>query len=71
MLDLTANQKAALESGEPVPCTLEQTECIVVRKDIFERMQHVAYDITDWTPQEMIAMAEYAFHDADTGGPIE
>ena len=71
MLDLTAEQRTALESGEPVPCVLEKTECIVVRKDVFERMRHVAYDDSEWTSEEMIALAERAFDDADTAGPIK
>jgi len=70
MLDLTAEQRTALESGEPVSCVLEATECVVVRKDVFERMQHVAYDDSEWTSEEMTALAERAFDDADTAGPI-
>jgi hypothetical protein len=70
MLDLTTEQRTALESGEPVPCVVARTECIVVRKDVFERMRHVAYDDSEWTPEEMIALAELAFDDADTAGPI-
>lgn len=70
MLDLTAEQRTALASGEPVPCVLEKTECVVVRKDVFERMQHVAYDDSELTPAEMISLAERAFDDADTAGPI-
>ncbi len=70
MLDLTAEQRTALASGEAVPYVLEQTECVVVRKDVFERMQHVAYDDSEWTHEEMVALAERAFDDADTAGPI-
>ena len=71
MLNLTTQQQNALESGEPVPCVLDQTECIVVRKDVFDRMRHVAYDDSELTSAEMIAMAERAFDDADTAGPIK
>jgi hypothetical protein len=71
MLDLSAQQRSALESGEPVPCVLNNTECIVVRKDVFERMQHVAYDDSEWTKEEMIALAERTFDDADAAGPIQ
>jgi len=71
MLDLTAEQRTALQTGEPVPLVVNQTECIVVRKDVFERMQHVAYDDSELTGGEMIAMAERAFDDADTARPIE
>jgi hypothetical protein len=47
-----------------------QTECVVVRKDVFERMKHVAYDDSEWTPEEMSTMAAHAFDSADTAGPI-
>lgn len=70
MLDLTLQQRSAVQSGEAVPCTLDQIECIVVRKDIFERLQQVAYDDSEWTPEEMMAMAQRAFDDADIAGPI-
>jgi hypothetical protein len=70
-MDLTAQQITAIASGEPVPCVLDQTECVVVRKDVFERMQHVAYDDSELTAEEMIAMAQRAFDDADAAGPIE
>jgi hypothetical protein len=71
MLNLTSEQQSAIQSSEPVPLVLNDTACIVVRQDIFDRMQHVAYDASEWTPEEMIAMAKYAFDDADTAGPIE
>ena len=71
MFELSPDQESALASGEPVPCLVSDTECIVVRKDVFERMQHVAYDDSELTAGEMIAMAEHAFDDADTAGPIE
>ena len=71
MLDLTAQQREALESGEPVACVLDDTQCVVVRKDVFERMQHVAYNDSELTADEMIAMAERAFDDADAAGPIQ
>ena len=71
MLDFTPDQQAALVSGEPVPCMVSDTECVVVRKDVYERMQHVSYDDSEWTPEEMIALAERAFDDAHNARPIE
>lgn len=70
MLDLSAEQRTAIEGGEPVQCVVDRTECVVVRKDIYERMQRVAYDDSELTPEEMLAMAERAFNDADTAGRI-
>ena len=70
-MNLTAQQMSAIASGEAVSCVLDRTECVVVRKDVFERMQHVAYDDSELTAEEMVAMAERAFDDADAAGPIE
>ena len=71
MFELTVDQRAALKCGQAVPVVLNETPCVVVRQDVFERMQHVAYDDSEWTPEEMMAIAEFAFDDADTAGPIE
>lgn len=71
MFDLTAEQQNALQSGEPVPCVLNRTECVVVRKDVFERLQHASYDDSPWTAEEMVVLAQRAFDDADAAGPIE
>jgi hypothetical protein len=70
MLDLTPEQQRTVEGGDPVPLTVNQTECVVVRKDVFERMKHVAYDDSEWTPEEMSAAAAHAFDSADNDGPI-
>jgi hypothetical protein len=70
MLDLTAEQRTALAGGEPVACILDHWECVVMRKDIFDRMRRVAYDDSELSQVEMIALAKRAFDDADTAGPI-
>ena len=70
MLDLTTDQRSALASGEPVPFVVDQTDCIVLRRDVFDRMRRVAYDDGPWTAGEMSTLAEHAFDDADTAGPI-
>ena len=71
MRDLTAEQRLALQAGEPVPCIVGATDCVVVRKDVFDRLQHVAYDDSEWSAEEMIALAERTSDDADTAGRIE
>ena len=71
MLNLSAEQQSALEGGAAVPLVVGPTECVVVRKDVFERMQRVAYDDSEWTAEEMIALAERAFEDTDRAGAIE
>jgi hypothetical protein len=71
MLELTAEERISLETGEPVPCVVDATDCVVVRKDVFDRVQHVAYDDNEWSAEEMIALAARAFDDADTAGRIK
>ncbi len=71
MLDLTAQQRIDLEAGEPVPCTFDRTECIVVRKDVFEQMKRNAYDDSEWTPEEMLAIADRTFEEADRDEAIQ
>jgi hypothetical protein len=44
---------------------------VVVRKEVFHRMQRVAYDDSEWTEEEMTTLAERAFDDADSAGRIE
>jgi hypothetical protein len=34
-------------------------------------METIDYDDSDLTPEEMIALAQFAFDEADNGGPIE
>lgn len=71
MFELTAEQKVGIETGEPVPCVVGATNCVVVRKDVFDRMQHIAYDDSEWSAEEMTSLAKQAFDDADTAGRIE
>jgi hypothetical protein len=36
---LTKDQEAALRGGRPVPLQLEGTRCIIIRQDVFDRVQ--------------------------------
>ena len=42
----------ALEQGLPITITVEQTECIVIRKDCFDRIGHYVYDDGPMTVHE-------------------
>jgi hypothetical protein len=61
---LTAEQLEALQRGEPVPITIGQTECVIVRKDRFPRVRS-AYDDSEWSDEEMASLAEQMFEDLD------
>jgi hypothetical protein len=67
-VDLNSQQQTSLSQGEVVLVDVEHTECVLVRKDVFERLQQAAVD--ELTSEEMIAAASLAFDDADTCGPI-
>ena len=34
---MSSAQKLALDNGQPVPIVVDQTECVIVRRDIFEQ----------------------------------
>ena len=65
---LTSEQKAALSRGERVEVTVGEEECVLVRREVFQRL---TYDDSPWTPEEMDAMAQHAFDSADNAEPIE
>jgi hypothetical protein len=45
-MDLTNEQLQAIRGGEPVPVALPEVgeECVVVRRDVYERMTHAEDD---------------------------
>ena len=60
-MTLTTKQKRHLETGQAVPLTVDGTECVLVRRDVYERSKPpVAYDDSDWTEEEMDALAAEA-----------
>ena len=61
---LTAEQLVAIQQGEPVPITVGQTECVLVRKDRFQEVRP-AYDDSEWSDDEMARLAEQMFDDLD------
>ena len=40
-MDLTSDQVKAVQNGEAVPITLNQTECIVLRKDVYQQVANL------------------------------
>lgn len=64
-MNLTSEQVQAIQNGEPVPVTVGQTECVLVRKDRFRQMQRPAYDDSEWSEGEMTQLAQQMFDDLD------
>ena len=65
-MTLTRDQKNAVEHGQAVPITLDGTDCIVVRRDVYERLSRAEYDDTEWHEDELRALASRTFDEADT-----
>lgn len=41
---LSVNQRSAVHQGEVVPVTVDETECVVIRKDLFQKIIQRTYD---------------------------
>jgi hypothetical protein len=52
-MTLTNEQRAAIEAAGNVPITVDDIDCVLVRSDVFARIQAVLGD--DWTHDEMRA----------------
>lgn len=64
-MQLTKDQIQAIQTGETVRLQEAGTEMVVVRADLFDRMQVLTYDSTPWTAEEMDLLAA---EDADRLG---
>lgn len=55
MIEFTNEQRQRLESGKAVDVTDPQTAqlYVVLRKDVYERVQHLLYDDSDWSEDEL------------------
>jgi hypothetical protein len=56
---LNRQQQEAVENGEPVALNLSGTECVLVRRDIYLRLDP-DYDTGPWTTEEMNLLADEA-----------
>jgi hypothetical protein len=50
-MKLTAEQERAIENGQAVAVTIGRAECVVLRKDVYERGENLDY--SPWTKDEM------------------
>ena len=57
-MELTAEQERAIQNGQAVAVTVGSAECIVLRKDVYERGEPVDY--SPWTKEEMDSLASEA-----------
>ena len=61
-MDITSSQLDAIQHGEAVEITFDQTPCVVVRKDLFERMRSHSNEDFDVRAMEPL-LAELAPED--------
>ena len=43
-MTLDIQQQKAIQQGQPVPIVVDGTECVLLRKDVFERVKQVIGD---------------------------
>jgi hypothetical protein len=69
-MTLTSEQTRAIQNGQAVSVTVDQTECVVVRKDVFQKIRQLAYDDSEWSDEEMEAAAAGMFDALDDAEKI-
>lgn len=69
-MTLTAEQTLGIQNGQAVSVTVDQTECVVVRKDVFQKIRQLAYDDSEWSDEEMEAAAAGMFDALDDAEKI-
>jgi hypothetical protein len=57
-MELTAEQERAIHNGQAVAVTVGSAECVVLRKDVYERGEQVDY--SPWTHEDMDCLASEA-----------
>jgi len=71
-MNLTMEQIVAVKNGESVHVEVEHTECVLVRRDVYERVRKpVEYDDSPWSVDEMDGLAAEAAEALDRMGRIE
>jgi hypothetical protein len=68
-MSLSPVQLMAIEVGEPVTVVIDHTECVVLRKDVFDKVQRLMD--AEWSDDELLAVAARTVAEADAEGPIE
>ena len=56
-MNLTLEQQQAVENGEPVTLNAADTECVLVRRDVYLRLEP---DTEPWTMEVMNQLADEA-----------
>jgi hypothetical protein len=69
-MTLTSDQAKMLQSGNPIPITVDHMPCVLVRQDVFDKLRPCEYDDSDWTEDELGVIAARTLAALDRAEPI-
>jgi hypothetical protein len=69
-MNFTTQVDEAVQYGDAVPVWIGTSECILIRRDIFDRAVVRSHDDSEMTDNELQAIAARTLVDLDTAGPI-
>ena len=61
----TADQLKALDQGRAVPVHIDQRDCVVVRRDVYDRTTRIPYDDSEMNPAEAYPFVDEVMADDD------
>ena len=68
MMQLTQEQFASLQSGQPVHVTVNGADCVLVRADVFAKLEGLLGD--SLPPAAVTQLVEQTMADYDAGDPL-
>lgn len=69
-MNLPSEKIESAKHGETVRFMEDNVEFVALRADLYDRMKNRPYDDSDWTEDEMEALAEQMFDEIDDPEPI-
>ena len=60
-----------LKNGSAVPLTIDETPCVLISRDAFEKLRTAPYDDSDWTDGELALLAANTFANLDRAEQIQ
>ena len=66
---LSPDQLKALDQGQAVPVSIDQRECVVVRRDVYDRTKDSSYDDAEMDPSEAYPFVDDVMADDDARDP--
>ncbi len=66
---LSSDQLKALDEGRAVPVNVDERECVLVRREVYDRRKDLPYDDTEMDPSEGYPLLDEVMADDDAGDP--